>query len=56
MIVGIGTLVTVVLIGDSGARTVWGGLLELIAPRARSPDRYAKASTGGQAHTRLRSP
>ena len=27
VIVGIGTLVTVVLIGDSGARAVWGGLL-----------------------------
>jgi hypothetical protein len=27
VVVGIGTLVTVVLIGDSGARAVWGGLL-----------------------------
>ncbi|WP_156401987.1 hypothetical protein [Agromyces sp. Soil535] len=38
-----------VLIGDSGARAVWG------APPVRRVA-YAKASTGGQAHTRLRSP
>lgn len=27
VVVGLGTLITVVLIGDSGARAVWGGLL-----------------------------
>ncbi|MDQ0892856.1 hypothetical protein QFZ26_000411 [Agromyces ramosus] len=27
VIVGVGTLVMIVLVGDSGARAVWGGLL-----------------------------